>query len=74
MILDIEQRDKDIIISYYNEEGKVSFKRYNVDKFRNWYVCDEKDRSASREYKNWDGRPVKLGPARQFNKFSLVIS
>jgi len=72
MILDIEQRNNDVIISYYDTEGKVAFKRYNVDKFRNWYVCDEKDRSASNEYKNWDGRPVKLGPARQFNKFSLV--
>ena len=72
MILDIEQRDNDVIISYYDTEGKVAFKRYNIDKFRNWYVCDQKDRGASNEFKNWDGRPVKLGPARQFNKFSLV--
>ena len=72
MILDIEQRQNDIIISYYDAEGKVAFKRYNVDKFRNWYVCDEKDRNKSSKYKNWDGRPIKEGPARQFNKFSLV--
>jgi DNA polymerase elongation subunit (family B) len=72
MILDIEQRDKDVIISYYDAEGKVAFKRYNIDKFRNWYVCDPKDRGASTKYKNWDGRPIKEGPARQFNKFSLV--
>lgn len=72
MILDIEQRQNDIIISYYDAEGKVAFKRYNIDKFRNWYVCDEKDRNKSAKYKNWDGRPIKEGPARQFNKFSLV--
>lgn len=72
MILDIEQRDKDVIISYYDTEGKVAYKQYPIQQFQNWYVCDEKDRGASAEYKNWDGRSVKLGGARQFNKFSLV--
>lgn len=72
MILDIEQRDKDVIISYYDVEGKVAFKQYPISQFQNWYVCDEKDRGASTEFKNWDGRPVKLGQGRQFNKFSLV--
>ena len=72
MILDVEQRDKDIIISYYNENGDVSFKQYPIPKFKNWYVCDDKDRESSSEFKNWDGRSVKLGNARQFNKFSLI--
>jgi DNA polymerase elongation subunit (family B) len=72
MILDIEQRDKDIIISYYNEKGEVAFKQYPVDKFQNWYVCDDKDKAASPTYKNWDGRPVKLGYGRQYNKFSIL--
>ena len=72
MILDIEQRDKDVIISYYDVEGKVAFKQYPISQFQNWYICDEKERGVSTEFKNWDGRPVKLGPARQFNKFSMV--
>lgn len=72
MILDVEQRDKDIIISYYNEEGNVAYKQYPIPQFQNWYVCDDKDRESSPEFKNWDGRSVKLGRARQFNKFSLV--
>jgi len=72
MILDVEQRDKDIIISYYNEEGNVAYKQYPIPKYQNWYVCDDKDRESSPEFKNWDGRSVKLGRARQFNKFSLV--
>lgn len=72
MILDIEQRDKDVIISYYDTEGKVAYKQYPIQQFQNWYICDEKDRGASQEFKNWDGRSVKLGNARQFNKFSLV--
>jgi len=72
MILDVEQRDKDIIISYYNEEGNVAYKQYPIPKYQNWYICDDKDRESSPEFKNWDGRSVKLGRARQFNKFSLV--
>lgn len=72
MILDIEQRDKDIIISYYDKEGEVAFKKYAISQFSNWYICDPKDRNASQQYKNWDGRSIKKGYARQFNKFSLI--
>ena len=28
MLLDIEQTDRELIVSYYNKEGKVAFKRY----------------------------------------------
>jgi DNA polymerase I len=72
MILDIEQRDKDVIVSYYDKEGNVAFKQYPIDQFKNWYICDAKERGVSHQYRNWDGRPIKLGPARNFNKFSLV--
>jgi DNA polymerase elongation subunit (family B) len=72
MILDIEQKDNEVFISYYNTEGEVAFKRYPISQFKNWYVCDPKDRGKSTEYTNWDGRSVKMGSARRFNKFSLI--
>lgn len=72
MILDIEQRDKDVIISYYDKEGEVAYKQYPIEQFYNWYICDPKDRNASQQYKNWDGRSIKKGRGRIFNKFSLV--
>lgn len=72
MLLDIEQREKEIIVSYFNKEGTVDFKRYPITQFKNWYVCDPKEASVSKDFKNWDGRSVKLSQARQFNKFSLV--
>ena len=53
MILDIEQREKDVIISYYNEKGEVAFKQYPVDKFQNWYVCDDKDREYLRKIRKY---------------------
>ena len=72
MLLDVEQRDKEVIISYYDKEGKVNFKRYPVEQFKNWYITDPMDRYKHETLTNWDGRPIKLGPARQFNKFSLI--
>jgi len=72
MLLDIEQRDSEVIVSYYNKEGKVSFKRYPVSQFENWVVTDEKDRWKQDGIHNWDGRPVKKNRSRSFNKFSLI--
>ena len=72
MLLDIEQRDNEVIISYYNTEGKVSFKRYPVEQFKNWVVTDEKDKNKNKEIRNWDGRPVKLVNAKKYNKFGLI--
>ena len=72
MLLDIEQRKNEVIVSYYNKEGEVAFKRYPIDEFQNWYVCDDKDRGKHPTYKNWDGKSIKLGASRNFNKFSLV--
>jgi len=72
MLLDIEQTDKELIISYYNKEGKVSFKRYPVNQFQNWVVTEEKDKWKDSKVTNWDGRPLKRNISRGFNKFSLL--
>lgn len=72
MLLDIEQTDKELIVSYYNREGKVDFKRYPVNKFQNWVVCKDNDRWKDPNMKNWDGRPLKKSLSKTFNKFSLL--
>jgi len=72
MLLDIEQKDQEIIVSYYNKEGKVAFKRYPVSQFENWVVTEETDKWRDQNFVNWDGRPIKRQRARSFNKFSLV--
>ena len=72
MLLDVEQRQKEIIVSYYNKEGNVAFKRYPIDQYKNWYITQESDRYKHSTLRNWDGRPIKEGPARQYNKFSLI--
>ena len=71
MLLDIEQTDKELIVSYYDKEGKVSFKRYGVNQFQNWVVTQENDKYKDKTFRNWDNRPLKRGIAKSFNKFSL---
>lgn len=72
MLLDIEQKEKEVIVSYYNKEGKVSFKRYPVNQFENWVVTEENDKHKDSRFKNWDSRAIKKNRSRNFNKFSLV--
>ena len=71
MLLDIEQEGQSLIISFFNEKGVVDYKTYNFDEFRNWYITDEKDRYKSTKFRNWDGRPVKLGKAPHLNRYSI---
>ena len=72
MLLDIEQREKEVIVSYYDKQGEVAFKRYNIDKFQNWVVAKDNDRWKDPQIRNWDGRHIKTSIARSFNKFSLL--
>jgi len=72
MILDIEQKNNEVIISYYDKKGEVSFKRYRVDNFQNWVVAEENDRWIDQKFKNWDGRPIKRRRSKRYNKFSLI--
>ena len=72
MLLDIEQKEKEVIVSYYNKEGQVAFKRYAVDKFQNYVVAKDTDKYKDRSTTNWDGRPLKKSMSRSFNKFSLL--
>ena len=72
MLLDIEQTERELIVSYYNKEGKVSFKRYPVDKFQNWTIAKDNDKWRDQTFKNWDGRSIKRSISKSFNKFSLL--
>lgn len=72
MLLDIEQKDNEVIISYYDKKGEVSFKRYRVDNFQNWVVTEDNDRYKDQTFKNWDGRAIKRKRSRTYNKFSLL--
>ena len=72
MLLDIEQKENELIVSYYNKEGKVSFKRYPIKQFQNWVVTKDDDKWRDPDIKNWDGRTLKKSRSKTFNKFSLL--
>jgi len=72
MLLDIEQLDGNIKISYYDVNGKTQYKEYKVPFVGNWYVCNSKDTKASSEFVNWDGRPVKRIKDRKYDKYAML--
>lgn len=72
MLLDIEQKGKELIVSYYNKEGNTAFKNYSLSTVSNWAVCNSKDKGKSSDFTNWDGRPVRLAQSKAFDKYSLI--
>ncbi len=71
MILNIENNDGELIISYFDEEGKIKIKKYQIDEPQNWSICSAHDPKRDLEYTNWDGKPVKKVNERRLNKFSI---
>jgi DNA polymerase elongation subunit (family B) len=71
MILDIENNDGQLIISYFDSEGKVKIKDYRMNECLNWSVCGPNDPNRSSEFKNWDGKSVKRVKDKRLNKFSV---
>ena len=72
MLLSIEQDDNRLTVSYYDKEGETAYKIYDLNQFKNWYVCHDGDRYKSDIYTNWDGRPVKQANAKFLNKHSII--
>lgn len=71
MILDIENNENQLIISYFDSQGRVKIKEYNMEKCPNWTICGDNDRRRDETMKNWDGRSVRLQDSTRFNKFSI---
>ncbi len=72
MLLDIENEGNSLIISYYNSEGKVSFKTIPLKNISNWMICRESDKSKDKKFTNWDGRAVKKYTSKFLNKHSIT--
>lgn len=71
MILDIENVEKELIISYFDVEGKIKIKKYFIENPVNWRVCSSHDPKRSNEFINWDGKPVKKSQEKKLNTFSI---
>lgn len=72
MILDIEFRyNSSLRISYFNENGNVEIKDYDIDEIKNWTLCGENDKAKDPNFRNWDGKPVKSQKSKYLNKWSI---
>jgi len=72
MLLDIEQDEKTVKLSYFDLEGNVSYKRYEPKDIFAWEVCSESDKNKDTFYRNWDNRPVKKVYQRNFSKMGIT--
>lgn len=73
MILDIENNNSEVILSYFDKEGKVKLKKFRLseDECSNWKICSETDTRKSQTFRNWDGKPVKKVKDKRLSKFSI---
>ena len=71
MILDVENNENQLVISFFDEEGKIKIKQFDLETCYNWKICSDSDYKKSTEYKNWDGKSVKRIPSSRFNKYSI---
>lgn len=72
MLLDIQQEDRVVTISYFNKDGGVEFKEFDTSHVDNWQVCGDNDRYRDKTFKNWDGRSVKKYKSKGLSKHSLT--
>ena len=72
MLLDIQQEDNNLKVSFFNAEGKVEFKDFDVSNVHNWQVCADNDRYRDKELINWDGRAVKKFKGRGLGKHTVT--
>lgn len=72
MIINIEQKQGKMIISYVNKEGKVSFTQFNVPSNHQYnYVYSKQKSRAIHGLSSWDGKDVTRVPAQFLNKHRL---
>jgi len=72
MLLDIEEVENQLIISYYDKNGRVAFKHYDTENIYNWQVCEENDKRKDKTLINWDGKPIKKYKGKSINKHALI--
>jgi len=72
MLLDIEQVENQLILSYYNKDGVVNFKKYLTDNIYNYQVCEDNDKRKDPNFINWDGKPVKKFKGKNVSRYSLT--
>ena len=71
-MIDIEQQDYQLAISYYNEEGQVAIEKFNLpsDQMFEWTYA-EPGQKIHPGILSWDGKPVKKKRAAYLSKWRI---
>ena len=71
MILDIENNENELIISYYDKEGRSKIKTFDTSEAMNWTICSASDSKRDKTFTNWDGKAVKRIKEKRLNKWGI---
>lgn len=71
-MIDIEQLDGSLRISYFNEDGDAEIDKFEIpsDQMFEWEYCTGDDKPHPCVY-SWDGKPVKKRRARYLSKWRI---
>ena len=73
MIIDIEQEDGRLKISYFKENGEIAFKEFLIPKNQmfDWKYCEPGEKPTPGVL-SWDGKDVKKKSTRYLNNWRIV--
>ena len=71
-MIDIEQRDSQLTISYFNESGEIAMERFAIppDQMFEWEYCSYGDKPFPGVL-SWDGKPVKKKRSKYLSKWRI---
>jgi DNA polymerase elongation subunit (family B) len=72
-MIDIEQRDSTLQISYFDREGEIAIKKFLIpaNEMFEWEYCDARDKYAEPGITSWDGKPVRKRKTKFLSKWRL---
>jgi DNA polymerase elongation subunit (family B) len=72
-MIDIEQRDASLQISYFDKDGDIAIRKFLIpnDEMFEWEYCDARDKYVDPVMKSWDGKHVKKRKAKFLSKWRI---
>lgn len=73
MIIDVDQRDTCVTVSYTNSNSGISLIDLPLpaEGYTNWEICEPTDPFRDKTLTNWDGKSIKRIPSRKFYDLSI---
>ena len=72
-MIDIEQRDGVLQISFFDVEGDISIKKFQIpnNEMYEWEYCEPGAKDADPLIKSWDGKPVRKRRSKFLSKWRI---